>query len=48
MSPGDQLISVLINSIGTLMSALITAFFTAFVTPLLDSIAGLLGLGGGG
>lgn len=44
MSPGDQLVSVIINSVGTLISALINAIFGAFLTPLLEAIATALGL----
>jgi len=47
MSPGDQLISVLISSVGTLFSALINAFFSAFISPFFDLIASLFGLGTG-
>jgi hypothetical protein len=47
MSPGDQLISVIVNSVGTLISALIGAFFSSFIGPLFDAIASLVGLGGG-
>jgi len=46
MSPGDQLISVIVNSVGTLFSALINAFFSSFIGPLFDAVAGLFGLGG--
>ena len=41
MSPGDQIISVLIDGIGTLISAIIGSIFNAIITPLLDSIVSL-------
>jgi hypothetical protein len=44
MSPGDQVISVLIDSIGTLISAIISSVFSAIFTPLLESIIGLFGV----
>lgn len=47
MSAGEQLISVLVNSVGTIFSALITALFSSFIGPLIDAFASLLGLGTG-
>ncbi|MFQ5501158.1 MAG: hypothetical protein ACE5EQ_02535 [Phycisphaerae bacterium] len=44
MSVGDQLISELINQVGTLLSAWITSLFGAFVTPFLTAVAGIFGL----
>ena len=44
MSPGDQLIGIIVNSLGTVLTALIGAFFTAFVTPVLQAVAALFGL----
>lgn len=46
MSPGDQLITVFIDSIGFLIETLIGAFFSAFLQPILDAIAAALGVGG--
>ena len=47
MSAGDQLISVIVSTVGTLFSALIGAFFSSFVVPFFDAIAALIGLGAG-
>lgn len=44
MSPGDQLLTVFIDSIGVLISAVINAFFGAFVVPIYQAIAAALGL----
>lgn len=45
MSPGDQLFSVLIDSIGVLIGAIIDAVFGALVQPLLQAIASAFGIG---
>ena len=46
MSAGDQLISVIVDTVGTLFSALINAFFSSFIGPLFDALAAIVGLGG--
>lgn len=46
MSAGEQLISVFVNSVGTIFSALINALFSSFIGPLLDALAAIVGLGG--
>lgn len=45
MSPGDQLITVFIDSIGVLIASLINLFLTTFLQPVLDAF--IAGLGGG-
>ncbi len=45
MSPGQQLISVLIDTIGFFIEAIIASIFAAVVEPLLQAI--FAGLGGG-
>ncbi len=47
MSAGEQLISVLVNSVGTIFSALINALFSSFIGPFFDAFASLFGLGTG-
>lgn len=44
MSPGDQLLTVFIDSIGVLISAMISALFGAFVVPFYEAIAAALGI----
>lgn len=47
MSAGDQLISVFVNTVGTIFSALIGVLFSSFIGPFFDAVAGLVGLGSG-
>lgn len=44
MSTGDQIIGIIVNSLGTVLTSLIGAFFTAFVTPSLAAVAAIFGL----
>lgn len=44
MSPGDQLITVFINSIGVLLSAIINMLFSVFLVPFFEDIATAIGL----
>ncbi len=42
MSPGEQLIAVLVDLVGTFFAALIDAAFGAFVIPFFEAIFDLL------
>lgn len=46
MSPGDQIISVLVDSLGVFLEAIISSFFDAFVVPFFDEVFAALGFGG--
>lgn len=44
MSPGDQLLTIFIDSVGTLLTAIIDSFFTAFILPFMEAIAAAIGI----
>ena len=44
MSPGDQLLTIFIDSIGVLIGAIIDSFFGAIIQPFLEAIAAALGI----
>ncbi len=47
MSPGEQIISEMIDGFGGLVSLFLTTWFNAFITPVLTMVAGWFGLATG-
>ncbi len=46
MSPGDQIISVFINSIGVFINAIINLLFSVFLVPFFEEIFASFGFVG--
>ncbi|MFQ5424342.1 MAG: hypothetical protein ACE5F9_10225 [Phycisphaerae bacterium] len=44
-SPTQQLITVLINSFGAIITAAFTSIFSAMLTPLIQAMLGAFGIG---